>query len=315
MSRLFTIGETLAVLSSTRTGPSRHGRSFELGFAGSESNVAIGAARLGVGSKWVGRVGNDELGMAVVAGVRGEGVDTSGAVIDDAAPTALMLKERRTADLARVVYYRARSAGSRLGPGDVSGSDIGQADLTHLTGITAALSETAREAAFFAAHAAKQAGRAVSFDVNYRSALWTRAEASEVLGQFAKLADVVFVSEEDLDLLVDAPDANSGAPAVAALGPTEVVITRGRQGAIAWIEGTLVSQPALAVTAVDPVGAGDAFAAGYLAGRLLGSTPEQRLRQASVAAAFVVGAQGDWEGFPLASELHLLDLPHGHVRR
>ena len=112
MAGLVTLGETLAVLTATRVGPLRYASALALGVAGCESNVAIGVARLGHPSWWVGRVGDDELGRAVLSRLRGEGVDVSRAVVDPGGPTAWMIKERRSADLARVVYYRAGSAGS-----------------------------------------------------------------------------------------------------------------------------------------------------------------------------------------------------------
>jgi 2-dehydro-3-deoxygluconokinase len=312
---VFTMGEALAVFASSRTGPLRTGRSFELRIAGSESNVAIGLARLGHTVAWVGRIGDDELGQAIRRELRAEGVDTTGVVVDGSAPTALMIKERRTADVSRVAYYRGGSAGSHLMPADVPTEVVTAASLTHLSGITAALSESALDAAGYAATLARSADRLISFDVNYRSALWSRSAASTALLPLVRAADLLFVAHEDLAMLSDEVDPMLAPEALSALGPRQVIVTRGRDGAVGWIDGERYVQPALPVTTVDPVGAGDAFAAGYLAAMMSRASPEARLRQGAAAAALVVGVDGDWEGFPSAAELELVSLSSGHVRR
>jgi hypothetical protein len=109
-----TCGETMACLSTAQAGPLRTGGTLRLGIAGSESNVAIGLARLGHVVAWIGRVGEDELGELVLRTLRAEGVDVSHARREAGAPTGLMIKERRVGAVTRVHYYRAGSAGSRL---------------------------------------------------------------------------------------------------------------------------------------------------------------------------------------------------------
>jgi 2-dehydro-3-deoxygluconokinase len=315
MTDMFTMGEGLAVFAGSGTGPLRNGGNFTLKVAGSELNVAIGVARLGLGAAWVGRIGADEFGRAILRTLRAEGVDTSAVPTDPSAPTALMIKERRTADVSRVVYYRAGSAGSRLAPADVPVELVRASRLTHLTGITPALSGTAGEAVMCAAITARAAERTVSFDINYRSALWSAPEASASLVPLVRLSDVVFVGADDLALLVDEEDPALGARAVAALGPRQVVVTMGSEGSVAWIDGETYRQPALPVTTVDPVGAGDAFAAGYLAAMLSGGAAERRLLQGATTAALVVGVDGDWEGSPSSAELALAGFSRGHVHR
>src|SRR5918994_6689196 len=115
---LLAVGETMALLTAAEVGGLRHASALTLGVAGAESNVAIGARRLGCPAAWVGRVGDDELGELVVSRIRAEGVDVAGVVRDPGAPTSLMFKERRTAELVRVRYYRRNGPGSRLQPAD-----------------------------------------------------------------------------------------------------------------------------------------------------------------------------------------------------
>jgi 2-dehydro-3-deoxygluconokinase len=201
---LVTLGETMALFSSDRVGPLRHAATMRVGIAGAESNVAIGVRRLGHPAAWIGRVGSDELGHLVLGRLRAERVDVDAAVVDQDAPTGLMVKEHRTADLTRVVYYRRDSAGSRLEPGDLDEARIRAARVLHLTGITPALSATARAAVHAAAETARGAGVPVSLDVNYRAALWSPERTGAACGAFAVTVSGDWEglpSREELDLL------------------------------------------------------------------------------------------------------------------
>ncbi|HEY3611759.1 MAG TPA: PfkB family carbohydrate kinase, partial [Pseudonocardiaceae bacterium] len=142
MTDVLTFGETMAVLRAVEPGPLRLAGSLRLGVAGAESTVAIGLARLGHAARWVGRVGDDEFGRLVLDRLRAETVDITHASTDDA-PTGLLVREQRTADLARVRYYRTGSAGSRLSVGDLVPALADGARLLLLSGITPALSTSA----------------------------------------------------------------------------------------------------------------------------------------------------------------------------
>ena len=140
--RVVTLGESMIVLNPATTGPLRHVQTFHRSLAGAESNVAIGLVRLGITTGWVSRLGNDEFGRYALTTLRGEGVDVSRVVIDDAAPTAVYFKELRGGRDPAVYYYRRGSAASRLGPADISEEYIAGAELLHVTGITPALSDS-----------------------------------------------------------------------------------------------------------------------------------------------------------------------------
>lgn len=306
MSDLVTIGETMALLMAPDVGRMRDMTSLRLSAAGSESNVAIGMSRLGYRASWTGRVGDDELGEMILGLLRREGVDASSSVVDPSAQTAIMLKERRTADVVRVTYYRRGFAGSRLNPEDLDEVLIGGARLLHLTGITLGLSTSARAAAFGAAEIARSCGVPLSFDVNYRAALWSKEAARADLAEMAKLADFVFAGEDELDLLCDHPDMVTGARELSGGGAREVVVKQGSAGALVVVGDALLEEPALPVRAIDPVGAGDAFVAGYLAAVLDGADTAGRLRQGCATGAFAVTVLGDWEGAPSRADLELL---------
>lgn len=141
---VFTFGESMVALRGS--GPLKLGGTMAVSVAGAESNVAIGLARLGHPVRWAGAVGTDEAGELVLRTLRAEGVDVSGAVRDEGAPTGLLLFEPRLPDVTRVHYYRAGSAGSRVSADDVARSFRAQGEsprVLHLTGITPALSPQA----------------------------------------------------------------------------------------------------------------------------------------------------------------------------
>ncbi|WKK72237.1 bifunctional 4-hydroxy-2-oxoglutarate aldolase/2-dehydro-3-deoxy-phosphogluconate aldolase [Rathayibacter oskolensis] len=166
---IVTLGETLALFHTH--GSLAHAGTAEIGIGGAESNVAIALVRLGAAATWIGVLGTDSAGDRVLRELRGEGVDL---VVrrDSEAPTAVMLKERPTPTTARVTYHRRGSAGSTLGPGDVPAELVRRASCLHVTGITLALSDSAREAALEAVRLAVAAGVPISFDVNHRPSLW-----------------------------------------------------------------------------------------------------------------------------------------------
>ena len=308
MTGLLTFGETLALAASPVPGDLAHAPGLELGIGGAESNVAIGVRRLGVPATWVGRVGADSLGARVLRELRGEDLDVR-AVVDEVAPTALMVKERRTAELTRVWYYRTASAGSRLTPADVPDELVRAAGLLHLTGITPGLSATALDTTLHASRTARAAGVPVSFDVNHRAAVWRDRDAREVYTQVAGAAAVVFAGEDEARLLTGTTttDRSSLLDELVALAGGDVVLKLGADGCLAHVDGVRHAVPAVPVTVVDTVGAGDAFVAGYLAELLLGRPPESRLATAVRCGAFACGSSGDWEGLPTRDELALLD--------
>jgi 2-dehydro-3-deoxygluconokinase len=312
---LLAVGETMALLTAAEVGRLRHASSLTLGVAGAESNVAIGAARLGCPAAWVGRVGDDELGELVVSRIRAEGVDVGGVVRDPGAPTSLMIKERRTAAMVRVSYYRRHGPGSRLQPGDLDPAQVRGAGVLHLTGITPALGESARAAVEHAVELARAAGVPVSFDLNYRSALWSPEAAAAVCRDLAARADVVFAGDDEAELLGLAGGPPDLARGLADLGAGHAVVKLGERGAVAFLDGALHRVDPVPVQAVDPVGAGDAFVAGYLAELLAGRPVADRLATAAACGAFAVTVPGDWEGLPSRDELAALGARPGTVRR
>jgi 2-dehydro-3-deoxygluconokinase len=247
----------------------------------------------------------------VRASLRGTGVTVSGPV-DPVRPTGLLLRSARTAALCRVYYYRRESAGAALTIDDLKEPLARRPRTLHATGITPTLSPQARAATAEAMSLAHDAGTTVSYDVNYRSRLTTVDDAAAVLREVVDDIDILFCSEDELPVVTTAlgcPDS-ALATALAAVAPElELVVKQGRRGALVHTAGSTVFQPAVDVPAVDVVGAGDAFVAGYLSARLDGLDIAERLARGVQLGAFCVCSHGDWEGLPTRAELGLLDTP------
>ncbi|MCS5717690.1 sugar kinase [Herbiconiux sp. CPCC 205763] len=312
---LYTFGETMALYRTTESGGLETVTDAKLGIGGADSNVAIGARRLGVDAKWTGRVGDDSLGLRIVRELRAEGVDVH-AIVDREAPTGLMLKEKRTADSTRVYFYRRDSAGSRLTEDDLDEDLIRGAAVLHVTGITASLSPTAERAVFAAIETARAAGVTVSCDVNHRASLWRTGDPGGLYRRIATMTDVLFAGDDEARLI--APGADSPvsdlAERLSELGPSEVIVKLGAEGSTGVIGGEPFSRPAHRIRVVDSVGAGDAFVAGYLAARIAGEGIAQRLGLATDAGAFACLGPGDWESLPRREDLRLLSASEPVVR-
>lgn len=308
---LLTFGESMVSLRSA--GPLSAGGSLAMHVAGAESNVAVGVARLGHSVTWAGAVGADPHGEYILRQLRSEGIGTQ-CRVDGSRSTGVMFLEQRTADVTRAFYYRAGSAGSTVSRDDVDRALASGPRVLHLTGITPALSPEARKAFEYAAERAAADGVVVSLDVNYRSRLWSRDEARAVLVPVARHADILIASDDELDLVAsaalggDASDDAETALAAALLeqGVGEVVVKRGAAGAGVHTAAGRFEAPAVTVTSIDTVGAGDAFTAGYLSALLDGEDVAGRLQRGAVMGAFAVSTAGDWEGLPSRAELAML---------
>ena len=323
---LLTFGESMVSLRSA--GPLSAGGSLGMHVAGAESNVAVGVARLGHRVGWAGVVGADPHGEFILRQLRSEGIAVHHRE-DATRSTGVMFLEQRTADVTRAFYYRAGSAGSTLSRDDVDAAFRSGARVLHLTGITAALSQEARRAVEYAAARAAGEGLDVSLDVNYRSKLWSRDEARAVLTPLARHASILIASDDELGLVCAADAvqrrlnpcaADDAETAMAAelldRGVREVVVKRGAAGAGVHTAAGRWETPAVPVTSIDTVGAGDAFTAGYLSALLDGEDVAGRLQRGALAGAFAVSTAGDWEGLPRRDELALLGAtPSGTTQR
>ncbi|GAB3070498.1 sugar kinase [Micromonospora schwarzwaldensis] len=285
------VGETMVVLAPDDGGPLEHADRLAVGVGGAESNVAMGLARLGHRAAWVSRVGDDPFGRRVVAEIAAAGVDVRAVTVDPAAPTGVYLKDPGPAG-TRVHYHRAGSAASRLGVPDLTDPRLAGVRLLHLSGITAALSDSCRELLAYALTGRALPGARTTFDVNHRPALWPADRAAPVLRDLADRADVVLVGLDEAATLWGSADPAAVRDLLP--GPELVVVKDGPVGATALPRtGPAVFVPTPPVDVVEPVGAGDAFAAGFLAGLLRDLDLRACLRLGHLTAAPVLAASGD----------------------
>lgn len=271
MPDVVTLGESMLRLAVPVGQSLEQADSLQVFIAGAESNVAITLARLGVRAGWVSRLVDDPLGRRIASFIRGQGVDTSRVIWTETGRTGLYFAELSPPPRGvRIFYDRRYSAMAAIRPEEVDWSYVCGARLVHLTGITPALSETCLATVHRAIQEARAARIPISFDINYRAMLWSPAQAAQTLRELVDGVDVLICSRRDAIALFQAPDDPE--PAAAQLAQIfharTVVLTLGETGALAWQEGRWHHQEAVRTSVVDPIGRGDAFAAGFLWGYL-----------------------------------------------
>jgi 2-dehydro-3-deoxygluconokinase len=301
---VLTVGETMALLDPVGEGKPELGRQFALRIAGAESNFGIALARLGVRVTWISRLGTDPLGDVVHGALAAEGLDPRYVVRDADAPTGLFLKWR-AGGRTRVLYYRKGSAASRLQPDDVPDEALDGVALVHLTGITMALSASARELVIEVARRARARRITVLFDPNWRSALWRGpGEAAAAHRELLPDVDWYLCGLEEGNLLFETESADDLLAAVRDAGARDVVVRVGARGALVRDDSRLLEvRPPRLTSVLDEVGAGDGFAAGFAYGLLQGSAPPDCARFGNAIAAAALAGTGDWETFPHLREI------------
>ncbi|MDA1349883.1 MAG: sugar kinase [Chloroflexi bacterium] len=319
MPKLVTFGESLVLYNATFTGAYGEGDDYERYCGGAESNVAVDLMKLGVpgvDTLYVTRLGDDDEGEFIEGFLTGK--TKAFAPRFPGEWTGICHLNRLENGDGLKTYRREGSAASRLTFDDVR-PHIDGASLLHVTGITPALSDTCRAAVLGALDHARAAGIATCVDVNYRPQLWSPDEARPVLEDMLRRSTIFKVGHDEAeDIWGLGLSAAAYAERFQALNGGIVVVTRGHDGALAFDGATLVEQPGYPITVVDPVGAGDAFIAGFLGGifmegdiaGLLALDAPSRARRlsASLRIANVCGAlpctrRGDTEAMPTLAEV------------
>jgi 2-dehydro-3-deoxygluconokinase len=282
------IGETMVLVTPEQPEPLETAAGFRLDIGGAESNVASHLAQAGVQTAWASAVGADPLGRRLLATLTTRGVDTSLVKVDPRAPTGVYFKDPGTG----VHYYRRGSAASRLGPEFAGRLPLDTARLVHVSGITAALSRSCR--ALLDRVIAERVARSlpISFDVNYRPALWPPDVAGRELLDLARRCDIVFVGRDEAEVLWGTQTAAEVRALIGRRG--RLVVKDGSVGAHAFEGGRSEFVPSLQVPVAEPVGAGDAFAAGFLAADLAGEPAVKALRRGHELAAIVLATTADF---------------------
>jgi 2-dehydro-3-deoxygluconokinase len=314
---LVTFGEAMVRLTPPAFQRLEQAHSFDACVGGGELNVAVAAARLGLASRWVSRLPENALGRMIANRAREQGVDAHIEwTADDRA--GLYFAELGAAPRASsVLYDRVGSAISRVKPGSVDWPSVFKgARWYHVSGITPALSESAAKVTAESLVAAKKAGLRVSYDLNYRSKLWSAEKARAVQEPLMEHVDVLITTEEDTRVVFgigadaadgyDRVDAESYAQVALALekrfklGAVAVTLRENPRvllnswSAIVAADGKIHRAPRYEVEVVDRIGAGDAFSAGLIVSRLENRGWEDAVRFATATSALKHSIPGDF---------------------
>ena len=306
MSRFVTVGETMVALVPKEQGLLRYGPDFSMRIAGAESNTAIGLSRLGHTSSFITRIGNDGFGDFLIRMVRAEGVDTSGITVDKDHRTGVMFKEIRPNMETAVHYYRDNSAASCLCTGDVDEAVIQKADMVHLTGITPVLSKNCRQMVYDVMDMAVEGKTLISFDPNIRKKLWKDEEFRPMMKELINKSSCVMMGRDEGLFLYGTKDVKRLADMLFKGGRLRyLAVKNGAEGAWICDDQHLFHIPPWRCRCVDPVGAGDAFNAGFIAGILQQGELEKCGKMGAVAGAMATQTYGDIEGLISAGDLEM----------
>lgn len=301
---LVTLGETMVCFVPREDGKLRYQSDFQMKIAGAESNCAIGLQKLGHSACWISRVGADEFGEFVKRSVRAEGISISGVTEDGEHRTGVMFKQTLAGNETTVTYYREGSAASFLSPNDISDEQIKGAKILHLTGITPVLSDSCKKAVYRAIELAKGYHVPVSFDPNIRLKLWKGQDHTNLIRDLAGRADYLLMGREEAEYLYGTGEPERLQAMLCRQGTVRyLAVKNGSQGAEVCSATELISIPPYPCHCIDPIGAGDAFNAGFLSGILEGKSLEECGMIGAVCGAMATQTRGDIEGYLSKEEL------------
>lgn len=287
------LGEALVVLRPDQPGGLGDTDLLRCSVGGAEANVAGALVALGVPTTWLSRLGNDPFGDFVERDLLGRGVHVA-AERDDERPTGVYLKDSGAAG-SRMYYYRTGSAATAM-DGALLATPAAEQVLAgcrvvHTSGITAGILAQGSDLLARLAEARDRHGFVLSVDLNWRPALW-RGRNRHRLRELLRAADVLLMGADEAEAVLGTTETDR---LRALVGPRPRLVIKSDAHVAAEVDpdGAVVEVPALRVDVVEPVGAGDGFAAGYLAGLLAGYEPTRRLRLGHLVAASVLAEPGD----------------------
>ncbi len=295
---ILSMGEPLVEFSDMGNG--MYGASI----SGDAVNVAVSASRLGFRSAVASAVGDDYFGRFVSGRLEEEGVSTEFLSSVRGGFTGIYFITLTGGGGHEFTYYRKGSSASsyRITREELEAS--GRWQCFHYSGIAQAIGSAAKKSAVKAASRAASAGSMVSYDVNYRPRLWERGEAMEELVKAAGLADILFISTEDWQLLSGEKLSPAGiARRLVGMGAGRIVVKAGSDGSYGYEKRRVYRQKSFHVEAVDATGAGDAYDAGFLCSILSGGSFSEAMRHGSMNAAIKCTMKGGTRGLPSASRL------------
>ncbi|MCQ4332229.1 sugar kinase [Natronomonas sp. F2-12] len=295
MSDLVTFGETMLRLSTPVGERLETARELDLRIGGAESNVAVAAARLGTDATWLSKLPDSPLGRRVTGELRSHGVDPEIHWADSDRQGLYFIERASPPRETNVVYDRSDAAITTARPDDFDRSAVTDASVFFTCGITPALSDRLAETTDELLRTAQKAGTTTAFDINYRSKLWSPPEAREQLSGLFPAIDVLVAAERDIRTIFgyDGRPNDIATALNSDFGFRTVIVTRGKEGAIARHDGRLFEQPAFETETVDSVGTGDAFVGGFLSKRIDGAAVPEALEYGAATAALKQTVEGD----------------------
>ncbi|ASR39351.1 hypothetical protein BAY61_16465 [Prauserella marina] len=298
MPDLVGFGEAMVLLQPPAGGRLDTAPALDVHVAGAELNACAAVAALGGSAVLCTRLGDDPFGRRVSSEAARLGVGVS-AEIDPSRPTGLFAKDALPDGRRRVRYYRTGSAASAMTTADAERGLALRAGAVLVSGLTVALGEGPAAMVRQVAASAADYGSTLVVDVNLRPALDPHGTAVEVLTTVLPLTKILLIGTDEAEPLFGTADPQRVVRLAEAAGVPEVVVKAGPDGCW-WADehGVIRHQPSLAEEVVDPVGAGDAFAGGYVAARLAGAQRGRAAWLGSRLAAGALASTGDTEGLP-----------------
>ncbi len=301
--KVLTIGDAMITMNPLSTGPLRYVTTFERKIGGAELNFAIGCARLGLESRWISRLGNDEFGRVIFNFARGEGIDVSEVQMVNNYPTSVNFKEIRDDGGGKTFYYRHPSPICTLQTDDIKPTLLEDVDLLHLTGVFLAIDPCNLPIVQKLIAIAKDRNIPISFDPNIRLRLWSIEEARNSFEHVLNHTDILLAGLNEINLLTNQHTKEGLASIAKKYNIRDLVIKDGAKGSMLFRDNQWHSVQAFKVNAIDTVGAGDGFDAGYVYGYLHRLSPEKLLQFANGVGALVTTVSGDNEGLPYLDEV------------
>lgn len=278
------------------------GRLYLQGFGGDTSNFAVAAARQGARVGYLSAVGDDVHGRMLRELWTAEGIDHGGVATDPAAYTAVYIVTHDAAG-HHFHFLRQGSAASRMTPAGLDRARIASAGVLHVSGISLALSPSARDTTFAAIDVARAAGTRVSFDTNLRLKLWPLEEARPAIFRAIAASDLCLPSLDDVAALTGLHDPDALVDHCHALGAKQVALKLGGDGALVSDGRRRERIAPLPCRPVDATGAGDTFGGALVARLAAGDDLFAAARHAGAAAALSTEGYGAVEPIPRAAQV------------
>jgi len=301
MADIYTLGEPLIVFLADDQDDVRTAKKYSISVAGAEANVAVAATRLGLDVVFQTRVGVDQLGDVVLTQLTNEGVAVAHVTRNDAF-TGALVRNRGISSPTNVTYLRKGSAASTMVPSDIDEATLASSKWLHVTGITAAISESAKSTLLKAIEIAKSNQVKISLDLNIRKKLWSDENARDTLTKIANEIDLIIGGVKEFELVFGSVDPELNLQSAMSKGVTLAIMTNGEGEMRICDHGNRFNFTPFFRTTMDPVGSGDAFAAGLLSGLIANLPLLDAIKQGSECGALTASQLGDWPGLPYGTK-------------